>query len=167
MKYFRYIVLILFLLPSLMLHAQKTTSVTIKAQATVIDKAEIELITIKALDIDAGMAVNGIINVSAKRDGQAGVMMVKGRPDANFRISFAPVIEIQNSTGKGSLSLKYELCGYSSDNQGASEPIDAAERTLKINSDGKFYFWLGGLIDISKARPGKYEGEFTLEIEYL
>jgi len=163
----KYIIATLFLLMAITIDAQKTTSVSIKAQATVIDKAEIELVTIKYLDIDAGMAVNGIINVSAKRDGQAGVMMVKGRPDANFRISFAPVVEIPNSAGKGSLSLKYEMFGYSSDNQGASEPIDAAARTLKINSDGKYYFWLGGLIDISKARPGKYEGEFTLEIEYI
>jgi hypothetical protein len=59
------------------------------------------------------------------------------------------------------------MYGYSSDNQGASEPIDAAARTLKINSSGQYYFWLGGLIDISQARPGKYEGEFTLEIEYI
>jgi hypothetical protein len=166
MKTLRYIALLLLLLNAQTMPAQKT-SVTIKAQATVIDKAEIELVTIKALDIDAGMAVNGVINVSAKRDGQAGVMLVKGRPDASFRISFTPVVEIQNSAGKGSLTLKYEMYGYSSDNQGASEPIDAAARTLKINSDGKYYFWLGGLIDISKARPGKYEGEFTLEIEYI
>ena len=166
MKLFRYILPILLLLSAFTLQAQKTT-VSIKAQATVIDKAEIELVTIKYLDIDAGMAVNGIINISAKRDGQAGVMMVKGRPDASFRISFAPVVQIQNSAGKGSLTLKYEMYGYSSDNQAASEPIDAAARTLKINSDGQYYFWLGGIIDISKARPGKYEGEFTLEIEYI
>jgi len=166
MKLFRYILPILLLMSAFTLQAQKT-SVSIKAQATVIDKAEIELVTIKYLDIDAGMAVNGIINVSAKRDGQAWVMMVKGRPDASFRISFAPVVQIQNSAGKGSLTLKYEMYGYSSDNQAASEPIDAAARTLKINSDGQYYFWLGGIIDISKARPGKYEGEFTLEIEYI
>lgn len=166
MKIKKYIVSLFLLLYVVALQAQKT-SVTIKAQATVIDKAEIELVTIKALDIDAGMAVNGVINVSAQRDGQAGVMMVKGRPNASFRISFTPVVEIPNSAGKGSLSLKYEMYGYTSDNQGASEPIDAAERTLVINNDGKYYFWLGGLIDISKARPGKYEGEFTLEIEYI
>jgi len=167
MRIYRYIVPILLLLPTLSMFAQKTTSVSIKATATVVDKAEMELVTIKYLEIDAGMAVNGIINVSAKRDGQAGVMMVKGRPDANFRISFAPVVEIPNSAGKGSLSLKYEMYGYTSDNQGASEPIDAAARTLKISSSGQYYFWLGGIIDISKARPGKYEGEFTLEIEYI
>jgi len=167
MRLYNYILPIMLLLPALTMDAQKSTSVSIKATATVVDKAEIELVTIKQLDIDAGMAVNGIINVSAKRDGQAGVMMVKGRPDASFRISFAPVVQIQNRAGKGSLTLKYEMYGYSSDNQGASEPIDAAARTLKINSDGQYYFWLGGIIDISKARPGKYEGEFTLEIEYI
>jgi hypothetical protein len=166
MKKIKYTALLLLMSLTLMVQAQKT-SVSIKAQATVVDKTEIELITIKALDINAGMAVDGIITVSAKRDGQAGVMMVKGRPDASFRISFTPVVEIPNSAGKGSLTLKYEMYGYTSDNQGASEPIDAAARTLKINSDGKYYFWLGGVIDISKARPGKYEGEFTLEIEYI
>lgn len=166
MKYIKYIMCVLVLMTAFNMQAQKT-SVSIKAQATVIDKAEIELVTIKALDIDAGMAVNGIINVSAKRDGQAGVMLVKGKPNASFRISFTPVVEIPNSAGRGSLSLKYEMYGYTGDNQGASEPIDAAARTLKINSAGQYYFWLGGIIDISKARPGKYEGEFTLEIEYI
>lgn len=167
MKFIRYIIPMILLLPTLSLFAQKPTSVSIKATATVIDKAEIELVTIKTLEIDASMAKSGLITVSAKRDGQAGVMIVKGRPEASFRISFSPVVEIPNSAGKGSLSLKYELFGYNSDNQGASEPIDATERTLKINENGRYYFWLGGLIDISKARPGKYEGEFTLEIEYI
>ena len=77
------------------------------------------------------------------------------------------MVEITNSTGNGTLLLQYEMYGFRSDNQGASEPIDAAERTLQISSESKYYLWVGGRIDISKARPGNYDGEFTIEIEYL
>jgi len=93
--------------------------------------------------------------------------MVKGRANARFRIKFAPIVEITNSAGNGTLLLKYEMVGYSSDNQGASEPIDATERILQMSSDSKYYFWVGGRIDISNARPGNYDGEFTIEIEYI
>lgn len=166
MKKIRNILFTILTLQATLMFAQKT-SVNIKAEATVIDKSEIELVTIKDLEIDASNAVNGIINVSAQRDSKAAVMLVKGRAESQFRVTFTPNVEIPNSAGKGSLSMHYEMYGYSSDNQGASEPIDAAERTLKINSKGQYYLWLGGNIDISKASPGKYNGEFTIEIEYI
>ena len=152
---------------SMMLSAQSKTSVTIKAQAEVIDQSGIELVTIKNMEIDLSMAHDGKIYVSALHDTQAAMMMVKGRANARFRIKFAPIVEITNSAGNGTLLLKYEMYGYSSDNQGAGEPIDATERILQMSSDSKYYFWVGGRIDISNARPGNYDGEFTIEIEYI
>jgi len=167
MKFLRYLFLILLVTLSVTLLAQQTTSVSVKAQATVVDKSEIELVTIRNLEIDMSLAHDGKIYVSAQRDANAAVMMVKGRADAKFRVKFTPVVEIVNSNGKGTLSLHYEMYGYSTDNQGASEPINAAERTLQIGSDSKYYFWVGGRIDVSNARPGSYDGEFTIEIEYI
>lgn len=166
-KPIRYLFFILLAFQSMTMLAQKSTSVSIKAQATVIDKSAVELVTIKNMDIDAGTAIDGKIYVSAQRDASAAVMMIKGRANAKFRVTFSPVVIIANSTGTGTLSLHYEVYGYQNDNQGASEPIDAAERTLQISSDGKYYFWVGGRIDISNARPGSYDGEFTIEIEYI
>jgi hypothetical protein len=167
MKFGRYIFLTLLVLSAIPLFAQQTTSVSVKAQATVIDKSEIELVTIKSMEIDMGMVHDGKIYVSAQRDANAAVMMVKGRADAKFRIKFSPIVEIVNSTGVGTLLLHYEMYGNQNDNQGASEPIDAAERTLKMGSESKYFFWVGGRIDISNARPGSYDGEFTIEIEYI
>ena len=157
---------ILFLIP-IVLNAQSNTSVSIKADAMVIDKSEIELITIKDMELNISMAVNGKISISALRDSTVAVMMVKGKAGADFRVSFIPVIEILNRSGKGTLLLHYEMNGYPSDNQGASEPIDAAARTLKISNESKYFFWVGGNIDVSKAQPGSYDGEFTIEIEYI
>lgn len=167
MKFIRCIVCFFILMTAGILQAQEKAAVSIKASATVVEKSEIELVTMKDLDIDANSAINGIVFVSAQRDSKAALMMVKGKADAAFRVSFSPIVEIPNSVGKGNLLIRYEMVGCPSDNQTASEPIDAAERTLKFSSAGKFYFWLGGQIDISNARPGKYNGDFTIEIEYI
>ena len=159
--------IILLVHASMTLPAQNKTSFSIKAQATVIDQSGIELITVKNMDIDLSMARDGKIYVSALHDARAAVMMVKGRANARFRIKFAPDVEIANSKGNGSLLLKYEMYGYPSDNQVAGEPIDATERILQMSNESKYYFWVGGHIDISNARPGNYDGEFTIEIEYI
>lgn len=143
------------------------SSVSIKATATVVEQSEIELITVKNMEIDASMAEEGRIYISAQRNPNAAMMMVKGKAESSIRINFLPVNEITNSRGKGALSFQYEVYGFESDNQGASEPIDAAERILKMNKEGLYYFWVGGRIDISKARPGNYSGEFTIEVEYI
>lgn len=163
----RYMSLLLFALPTGSLLAQNKASVGIKAQAEVINKTEIELVTIKDLEIEESMAREGVIRISAKYDSQAAVMVVKGRYNAKFRISFVPVVEIVNSIGPGKLLMHYDIYGYSRDNQSASEPIDAVERILQLDSDGKYYLWVGGRIDISKAMPGCYYGNFTIKIEYI
>lgn len=167
MKLYRYIVPILLLLPTITVFAQINSSVSIKAQATVVEKSEIELVTMKDMDIDASSAVNGKVYISAQKDTKSALMVVKGKANASFRVTFTPIVEIPNSAGKGSLLIQYEMIGCATDNQGAGEPIDAAERTLTISTDGRYYFWLGGRIDISKARPGKYNGDFTIEVEYI
>lgn len=167
MQLIKYIAIVLFLAQGTASWAQINSSVSIKAQATVVEKSEIELVTMKDLEIDASTAVNGIVTVSAQKDTKAALMIVKGKTNASFRVTFTPVVEIPNSMGKGSLLIRYEMIGCATDNQGAGEPIDAAERTLKINTEGRYYFWLGGKIDISNARPGKYNGDFTIEVEYI
>ena len=144
-----------------------SASVSIQASATVMDKSEIELITVKNMEINASMAEEGRIYISAQRNPHAGMMMIKGKAGSSFRISFLPVAEITNTVGKGSLFFQYEVYGYENDNQGASEPIDAAERILKMNKEGLYYFWIGGRIYIRNARPFSYSGEFTIEVEYI
>lgn len=163
----RYLFALLLVLSEMPLLAQNKASVAIKAQAEVVNKTGIELVTIKDMEIDESMAREGIIRISAKYDSQAAVMMVKGIYNARFRVSFVPVVEIVNSIGTGKLLMHYDIYGYARDNQSASEPIDAVNRILQLESDGKYYLWVGGRIDISKAMPGCYYGNFTIKIEYI
>jgi hypothetical protein len=163
----KYLLILLFFFPGNLLFGQHESSVSIKVAATVVEKVDIELVTMKDMDIDIGMAKDGKIIISAQRDAMAAKIMVKGKSTASFRVTFIPIAEVTNSNGSGSLELRYELYGYNTDNQSASEPIDAAARALQFNEEGKYYLWIGGYIDISKAQPGSYDGEFTLQIEYI
>jgi hypothetical protein len=72
-----------------------------------------------------------------------------------------------NTTGDGVLSCKYLLSGFRSDNQGASQLLDQVERIVQFNEKGEYYLWLGGRVDLNNARPGNYDGEFTIQIEYI
>jgi hypothetical protein len=168
LKRFLFLVMFAYLLPMESMQAQQgISSFTIKAQATVVDQAELEVVTIQNLTIDESMARDGIIHVSAQHDPEAGVIMVLGKPEAHFRVQYIPERVIENTLGKGTLVIKYELYGFAKDLQYASEPIDTADRIMNVSDLGEYFFWVGGTIDISNASPGKYEGEFTIEIEYL
>ncbi len=147
------------------LHAQNVISIT--ASAMVTSNSEIELVTIYNILIDETSADNGIIHISPVNDALAGKLLVKGQPDAVIRITFSQQPPLVNSNGKGTLVLHYEISGYNEDNQRASQLLDVLERSLKFNKKGEYYLWVGGRVDITNARPGSYEGEFTLEIEYL
>lgn len=164
---------ILFLVPlfSLLLSfnqlcAQATNSVSITASAKVIPVAEIEIVTIKDMQIDLDRAENGIITIAPLNDTDGGVIMLKGKPNASFKIAYLTQTKLENTAKSGFLFFEYQVFGYPGNNQQASEPIDAIERVLIFNSEGIYYIWVGGKIDIRNATPGNYEGEFTIEIEY-
>jgi len=148
-------------------HSQSATYFNIRASATVIDVAEIETITLRHMDIDLARAVEGIIHIPAISDPAVGVMLVKGKPNTYARVTFIPIIELENLTGYGVLLFNYEVNGYKQNNQSASEPLDASERMIRFSAQGEYYLWIGGTLDIRNAHPGSYEGEFTLEIEYM
>ncbi|HRZ48382.1 MAG TPA: hypothetical protein P5338_03200 [Bacteroidales bacterium] len=145
----------------------QTTSISIKASATVIDKKEIELITLNDLQIDESMADNGIIFVSSKLDAHAGKMLVKGRSGDQVLLNFQQELILYNTTGNGTLLFTYNICGYNADNQRAAEIYNTGEQKVTLSQTGEFYIWIGGRIDISSALPGHYDGEFTIEIEYV
>jgi hypothetical protein len=163
----RKLLFMLMLLAPTVLMAQDQGQISIKTTALVIEHSEIELITIKDLEIDESMAFEGKIYIAAQSDPKSGVMLVKGRPNANIRITYLPEMLLINSYGNGDLKFYYEVYGYPTDNQSASEPLEMVDRMMRLSKEGNYYLWVGGHIDFSNAWPGNYEGEFTLEIEYL
>ena len=146
---------------------QAQASGTIHASATVVEATDIQLITMKDMFIDESAATNGILVISPVTDEKAGKILVKGRVNTSVRLSYLSEMSLVNTSGDGTIVCRYSVSGYKSDNQGASQLLDVVEKVVLLNEKGEFYLWLGGRVDLSRARPGDYDGEFTIQIEYI
>ncbi len=155
------------LLAGINLFGQTSNAISIKASATVIESKEIELITIQEFAIDIGKAVDGVIEITSQRDATAGLMLLRGRPGAAFRLKYAPQLQLVNNTGNGAIIIDIGLSGFTTDNQMASEPVYAVQQTMSFSPQGKYFLWIGGHINISNAPAGNYAGELIIEIEYI
>ena len=144
------------------------TSVNISASATVVGNG-IELETISDIGIlQASQLQDGDeVVINPVFDPEAGIMRASGQPNAEIRVSYLSEMEVARREGPGVIFFEYEVSGYPGDRQRESELLDLLEREVRFNEDGVFYFWIGGTIDLSEALPGNYDGEFTIEIEYM
>jgi hypothetical protein len=147
------------------LHGQ--TSGTIRSAATVVEATGIVLIPMKDMTIDEAGATDGILDISPVTDEKAGKMLVTGKPNTSIRLSYLDEMALVNTAGEGTLVCKYVLSGHRTDNQRASQLLDQVERVVQFNEKGEYYLWLGGKVNLSNARPGSYDGEFTIQIEYI
>jgi hypothetical protein len=147
------------------IHAQ--SSVSIRASATVVEETGIQMIPINDMIIDESAAQNDIIDISPITDGSAGKIMVKGKINSIIRLSYLHQQVVVNTSGVGTLVFEYVVSGFPSDDQHASQLLDALDNVPQFNEKGEYYLWVGGRADLNNARPGNYEGEFILEIEYM
>ncbi|MEI7895738.1 MAG: DUF4402 domain-containing protein [bacterium] len=161
----RFILLCLLLLLQPGIFAQ--TSGNIRASATVVEATDILLIPMKDMVIDETSARDGILDISPITDVKAGKILVKGRSNSSVRLSYLNEMSLVNTTGEGTVVCKYVISGFKSDNQAASQLLDQVERIVQFSEKGEFYLWLGGKVNLSRARPGNYDGEFTIQIEYI
>lgn len=162
-KHIRIILFALLSLTPFLLSAQTEVSVTVSATV----QGEIEMITINTMDFQNIRGESSILNINPIQSERAGKMIARGNPNAEFQLNYLRERELTNTEGTGLLIFNYEVSGSDVDEQDSSEMLDQEVRKLEFNSDGEFYIWIGGMIDLSNAEPGSYEGEFTIEIEYI
>ncbi|MEX1213063.1 MAG: hypothetical protein WEA36_09475 [Balneolaceae bacterium] len=143
-----------------------STELTMNISAEV-QSTTIELITLQAMDFRGMRAQQLQLVVDPVTSERAGKMVALGDPLSSFRISFLQTREFTNLDGTGVIQTYYRVSGYSVDEQENAEEIEVESRELIFNEEGEFYFWVGGQVNLERATPGSYEGEFTLEIEYL
>jgi hypothetical protein len=147
------------------IHAQP--SVSIRASATVVEAIDIQLIPLNDMIIDESSALDGFLDISPITDVTAGKILVKGKINAMIRLSYLHQQVVVNTSGDGTLVFEYIVSGFPSDDQRASRFLDALDNVPQFNEKGEYYLWVGGRVNINNARPGNYEGEFILEIEYI
>lgn len=139
-------------------------NVTISAQ---VQSTAIELITLQTMDFHGLGSQQQQLEVHPIISERAGKMVALGDPNSSFRVSFLQSREFTNINGTGVIQIDYRVAGYSIDEQENADELEPESRELLFNEDGEFYFWVGGQVNLQRATPGSYEGEFTLEIEYL
>lgn len=127
----------------------------------------VEMITIQSMDFENIEREESVIRVDPIFSERAGKMIARGDPNANFRIDYIRQRELANLEGEGLLYFNYEVAGSRIDDQETAELFNQDIRDLQFNDDGEFYIWIGGSVDLGEVNPGSYQGEFTIEIEYI
>lgn len=127
----------------------------------------IQLITVSTVNIGSTQPEQREIYINPVTNLNAGFMIAVGTPRAEFRLNYLEQQELTQVDGEGTLLFTYQISGAPLDNQDTSELLTNDNRNIQFNNDGRFYFWVGGRIDIRNANPGNYEGDFTIEIDYI
>ncbi len=143
------------------------SSISINVSATVISDSPIELKTLSNMIVQAEFIDNLEIYISSISNPNAGLMQVKGKPGSRARVTYILNEVLSEADGNSSIAIKYEMSGHPERVQRAATLMDTGEVMMNFGSDGLYFLWVGGHVNVSKAVPGKYTGQFTIEIEYL
>lgn len=145
--------------------AEHAVSATIRVDAVV--TPSIELITVNSMTVGNMQPGQREIYVNPVNSSNAGFMIAVGMPDSEFRLNYLSKRELTQSNGNATLTFIYELSGNSVENQSTSELLGVDNRNIRFNEEGRYYLWVGGRVNLENAKPGNYEGDFTIEIDYI
>ncbi len=148
-------------------NGQSTSGTVISVNVSAAIQSSIELTTIS--NINFGQVTPGMteLYINPRQDGGAGLMRITGQPDMLIRVSFLERRELINTSGGLPLLFIYDISGAQTEDQFLSERLTAENREISLGPEGEFYFWIGGRLDLTNVSFGQYEGEFTLEIDYI
>ncbi len=145
--------------------AQSSETVSIRVGLAIESSIEIE--TISNINLGRVQPGQGEVFIDPKSDPGAGLLKLSGRPDALIRISFAERRELIRVGGGGVIQFLYQLAGSTRDEQTTAELLQLENRDLRMASNGEYFIWVGGTVTLDGVVFGQYEGEFTIEIDYL
>lgn len=141
-----------------------TRSVRLFATASVIDN--LVLTNMRDVNLSSPTAVSGVVTISPVSSPYAGLMRIEGRPGKTVRITYLTNETLLEETGTGGfVKARYQISGFQKDNQLASILLDAGEAIVRLGEDGRYYIWLGSILDLTAAQPGVYNSEFIIEVE--
>lgn len=127
----------------------------------------IRLITVNTMQFGNTSPGQREVYVNPINDLNAGFMIAIGNPEAEFRLNYLPERELNQINGDGTLTFTYEISGNTEEDQETSELLEIDNRNVQFNEEGRYYIWVGGRVILENARPGNYEGDFTIEIDYI
>jgi hypothetical protein len=166
MKRLLHLILLLFITGS-SVQAQESEGVSAQISISTQVITSIELITVNSITFGNTQPGQQILNINPINDVSAGFMIAAGTPNAAFRLNYIPSRQINRVDGPGYITFVYQISGNDIEDQSSSEIFQNNSRNFTFNSNGRYYFWVGGRVNLANANPGNYEGDFTIEIEYI
>lgn len=144
----------------------RQATLSVRASATVTDN--LQMLTIRNLDLISPQIIDNQIIVSPITNGFAGMFKILGNPNSKVRITFLQneVLKEQNE-GLGLVSAQYFVSEAFEDTQFQSTLLQFGEANVKLSKKGELYLWLGANLDLTRATPGLYLSEFVIELEYI
>lgn len=127
----------------------------------------IEMVTMRNMQFGPVQPGQNQILIDPLLDSETGKMIAIGIKNARIRVSFVRERILTRSDGPETLTFTYEIAGNDQDDQSSAELLQSDNRNLDLNEEGKYYFWIGGQVNIEDAKPGNYNGDFTIEVEYI
>ena len=106
------------------------------------------------------------IEIDPKRDPGAGRFEAEGTGLAPIKISFPVLLDLKEVNGDHIIHFHTLVSSYTEQNQGNSQLLDKNSASLKFNSSGQRFFWIGGSAKINDAPGGKYVGTMSFNMEY-
>lgn len=143
------------------------SNISINVSATVVTNSPIELTTLSNMKLSASSLLESEIYISPVSSPDAGLMLVKGRPGLQARLTYRITETITEKSGAGTIDLTFQISSFPTLVQRASKLDISGEVILNFGSDGLYYLWIGGYVNMTKAAPGKYTGQFTIEVVYI
>lgn len=152
-------------------YAQKNSESAEKASITVRVGAEIvssiEMVTLRNIRFGKVQPSQQILRINPITDNKTGKMKIIGQPNGTIRVNYQETHSLQQIEGNYSVNFEYRLAGNSVDNQETSDFIDFNNFEAQLNQDGEYFIWVGGNVQVSELQPGNYQGDFTVEVEYM
>lgn len=144
----------------------RKAALSVRATATVTDN--LQMLTIRNLDLINPEVVDNLVVVSPITSSFAGMFRINGNPGARVRITFLQneILKEQNEQ-LGEVRAQYLVSGAEEDFQFQSTLLDVGEGNIRLSRNGVYYVWLGANLDLSNASPGLYLSEFIIELEYI
>lgn len=143
----------------------ETVNARINIEANIVQS--IQLITVKSMSFGSVEPGQEEVYVNPVNDVNAGYMIAIGTPGSEFRLDYFQQRTLYHTAGGNDLSFEYEISANEIEDQASSELLEFNDRNLTFNEEGIFHIWVGGRVNITNAEPGNYEGDFTIEIDYI
>jgi hypothetical protein len=139
---------------------------SVRATATVTDN--LQMLTIRNLDLISPPVRDNKIVVSPITSELAGMFKILGNPNGKVRITFLQneVLKEQNER-IGQVAARYFVSEAFEDTQFQSTLLQIGEANVVLSDQGMLFLWLGANLDLAQATPGIYLSEFIIELEYI